>query len=107
MKSKNKSTTIKLEQKKHKIQYIDELIELGELRKQISLLQNKNQDFETKMVDLVRDRDVAKESERRVRRGLYRVATGRMKIAEVLKVRANAPFVPTFLFCCYCKFSSI
>jgi len=61
------------------------LLQLGKLTKQLSTLQSENADLQTKMADLAKDRDVCKDSERRVRRGLYRVATGRMKIAEVLK----------------------
>lgn len=81
-----------------------ELLKFGELRRQIAKLTNNCQDLEEKMVDLAKDRDVAKNSERKVRRGLYRVATGRMKIDEVLKVRCynciRQPF-QTFPFYSY------
>ena len=67
--------------------YVNELLDVGELKKQISVLQNNCSVLKGKVVDLAKDRDVAKDSERKVRRGLYRVASGRMKITEVLKVR--------------------
>ena len=66
---------------------MDRLFELSSLKEEISDLQNRCDDLEGQLEDLSRDRDNAKENERRVRRGLYRVATGRMKIAEALKVR--------------------
>ena len=39
------------------------------------------------MEEMKKSRDDANERERRVRRGLYRVAAGRIEVAEVLKVR--------------------
>lgn len=39
------------------------------------------------MEEMKKSRDDANERERRVRRGLYRVAAGRIEIGEVLKVR--------------------
>lgn len=66
--------------------YMNELLKFGELKGQIAILENACQDLESQVEDLAKDRDLAKESERKVRRGLYRVASGRMKISEVLKV---------------------
>ena len=40
--------------------------------------------------ELTRSRDEMVESDRRVRRGLYRLAAGRVKLKEVLKAVANA-----------------
>jgi len=63
---------------------MNEVINLGQVTEQITILQNNIIELESKMGDLAKDRDTAKESEKRVRRGLYRVATGRMNITEVL-----------------------
>ncbi len=107
MNSSNKPRQIKLEQQRENIvsskgkNDMNELSQLGELTKQISILQNKNLDLESKIADLAKDRDVCKDSERRVRRGLYRVATGRMKIAEVLKVRKMSLLKMMFYYSLY------
>jgi hypothetical protein len=66
--------------------YLRELLKYGELKKTVAALQNNRQDLEMKLEDMTKDRDIAKDSERRVRRGLYRAVSGRMKITEVLKV---------------------
>jgi len=66
---------------------LEEVLNFSDLKKTIALLQNNCQDLEAKLSDLSTDRDIAKDNERKVRRGLYRVASGRMKITEVLKVR--------------------
>ncbi len=57
------------------------------LHKQISDLQHAKDELTSQVDELSKARDGAIESERKVRRGLYRLASGRWKIAEVLKVR--------------------
>ena len=58
----------------HNQKYMKELLKFSELKKKVVKLQNNCQDLEAKMIDLAKDRDVAKNSEKKVRRGLYRVA---------------------------------
>lgn len=80
-----------------------ELLKFSELKKMVASLQNTCQDLESKLIDLKNDRDIAKSSEMKVRRGLYRVASGRMKINEVLKVRRQhflshgLNYIPSFV----------
>ena len=62
------------------------------MKLQLHSLRGKLQDLEVQMQELAKARDEANERERRVRRGLYRVATGRLDMGEVLKV--------IFLFYC-------
>jgi len=52
---------------------------------QLHSFRGKLQDLEVQMQELAKARDEANERERRVRRGVYRVATGRLDIGEVLK----------------------
>ncbi len=74
--------------------YLRELLKYGELKKTVAALQNSRQDLEIKLEDVTKDRDIAKDSERKVRRGLYRAVSGRMKITEVLKVSfARSSFI--------------
>ncbi len=56
------------------------------LQDQISTLQSTCNELECQVKELAKARDEANMCERRVRRGLYRVASGRVKIKEVLKV---------------------
>lgn len=83
-KSSNDSSGLKQSKK-----LMNQISELSSFKEEVSDLQNRCDDLECQLEDLCRDRDNAKENERRVRRGLYRVATGRMKIAEALKVRSK------------------
>jgi hypothetical protein len=53
---------------------------------QISNLQNTCSILQGQLEDMAKAKDEANESERRVRRGLYRVAAGRLKIGQVLQV---------------------
>lgn len=55
------------------------------LYKEISELQSLCRDYEAQIDELSKARDDLTESERKVRRGLYRLAAGRMKLDEVLK----------------------
>jgi len=57
----------------------------AELTAQISTLQSKCKTMQTKIQELAKARDDATNSDRRVRRGLYRLASKRMKLEEVLK----------------------
>ena len=67
------------------------------LHKQISDLQHAKDELTSQVDELSKARDGAIESERKVRRGLYRLASGRWKIAEVLKVRKLSHFI--FIHC--------
>lgn len=63
----------------------ESVVNAAELQTQISLLKSKCRDYEVRVTELAKSRDEALESERKVRRGLYRIASGRMKLEEVLK----------------------
>jgi hypothetical protein len=58
---------------------------LVELEGQVASLQSRLQDADTRIAELAATKDEAVESDRRVRRGLYRLAAGRMQLPEVLK----------------------
>ena len=64
----------------------EDLFAVASLQKQIATLELTCQELELKIQELARAREEANVSERKVRRGLYRVAGGRMKIEEVLQV---------------------
>ena len=53
---------------------------------QISKLQHTCSALQGQLDDMAKAKDEANESERRVRRGLYRLASGRLNIAQVLQV---------------------
>lgn len=55
------------------------------LQGQLSALQAKCRDYEARIAELVKSRDDAATSDRRVRRGLYRLSAGRMTLADVMK----------------------
>ena len=61
-----------------------------ELQEQLTLLQSKNSMLQEELKELARSRDEIAESDRRVRRGLYRLAAGRMELKEVLKAIATS-----------------
>lgn len=52
---------------------------------QITRLKAKNKTLKAQMQELARSRDELRESDKRVRRGLYRLAAGRVELKEVLK----------------------
>lgn len=54
-------------------------------QQQVAFLTAKNKTLKAKMKELARSRDELQESDRRVRRGLYRLAAGRIQLTEVLK----------------------
>lgn len=54
-------------------------------QQQVARLKAKNQTRKAQMKELARTREEAQESEKRVRRGLYRLAAGRVQLKEVLK----------------------
>ena len=60
-------------------------METAELEGQVAALKSQCRDLEARMAELATTRDEAVSSDRRVRRGLYRLAAGRMKLDEVLK----------------------
>eukprot|EP00535_Pseudo-nitzschia_heimii_P007087 CAMPEP_0197190514 /NCGR_PEP_ID=MMETSP1423-20130617/21792_1 /TAXON_ID=476441 /ORGANISM="Pseudo-nitzschia heimii, Strain UNC1101" /LENGTH=935 /DNA_ID=CAMNT_0042642913 /DNA_START=260 /DNA_END=3068 /DNA_ORIENTATION=- len=61
-----------------------------ELKNQVVQLEAENLTLQELVNELSRSRDEMVESDRRVRRGLYRLAAGRVKLKEVLKAVANA-----------------
>eukprot|EP00529_Nitzschia_sp_RCC80_P003933 CAMPEP_0113513304 /NCGR_PEP_ID=MMETSP0014_2-20120614/39787_1 /TAXON_ID=2857 /ORGANISM="Nitzschia sp." /LENGTH=962 /DNA_ID=CAMNT_0000409691 /DNA_START=328 /DNA_END=3213 /DNA_ORIENTATION=- /assembly_acc=CAM_ASM_000159 len=61
-----------------------------ELQEQLALLESKNLILQEELKELARSRDEIAESDRRVRRGLYRLAAGRMDLKEVLKAIATS-----------------
>jgi hypothetical protein len=63
----------------------DSKTRLVELEGQVRSLQSRLQDADTRIAELAATKDEAVESDRRVRRGLYRLAAGRMQLPEVLK----------------------
>lgn len=54
-------------------------------QQQVARLKAKNMTMKAKMKELARSRDESQESDKRVRRGLYRLAAGRVQLNEVLK----------------------
>ena len=69
-----------------KLATVDPLLEPSSLRRDIAALQNQLGEKESKLAELTFARDEAAKGERRVRRGLYRLASGRMKLSDVIKV---------------------
>jgi len=63
----------------------EEVFHAATLHKQIATLQTTCSKLEDRVKELVKARDEANVLEQRVRKGLYRLASGRMKIGEVLK----------------------
>jgi hypothetical protein len=63
----------------------DPLLEPAGLRREIETLRGSIREAESRVAELVRARDEGARAERRVRRGLYRLASGRDKIGEVMK----------------------
>jgi len=61
-----------------------------ELQNQVARAEAENITLQELVKELTRSRDEMVESDRRVRRGLYRLAAGRVKLKEVLKAVANA-----------------
>lgn len=61
------------------------ILNVAALRSRIITLENSIREHETSLAELAHARDEASASERRVRRGLYRLASGRMEMKEVLK----------------------
>lgn len=59
------------------------------LKERILQLESEMRDNEERMDEMAMARNEAVASERRVRRGLYRLASGRMNMEEVLKVRRS------------------
>ena len=62
----------------------------AELQRQVSRVEAENVTLQEHVEELARSRDEMVESDRRVRRGLYRLAAGRVNLKEVLKAVANA-----------------
>lgn len=61
------------------------VIHAASLMGQVAALKGQCRELEARMAELATTRDEAVNSDRRVRRGLYRLASGRMKLEEVLK----------------------
>jgi len=62
------------------------LFEAADLRKEISLLESQVRRYQHQSAELSHARDEAQKSERRVRRGLYRLSSGRMELKEVMQI---------------------
>jgi hypothetical protein len=56
-----------------------------ELQQEVAQLKAKNKTLKAQLKELATSRDEMSDSDRRVRRGLYRLAAGRVKLKEVLK----------------------
>jgi len=63
----------------------DAVVQTAALEGQVAFLQSQCRDLEARIAELATTRNEAVLSDRRVRRGLYRLAAGRMKLDEVLK----------------------
>lgn len=61
-----------------------------EAQQQVVALKAKNKSLKSKLKEVSRSRDEMFESEKRVRRGLYRLAAGRVQLKEVLKAIATS-----------------
>jgi len=61
-----------------------------ESQQQVITLMAKNKSLKAKLKEISRSRDEMCESEKRVRRGLYRLAAGRVQLKEVLKAIATS-----------------
>jgi len=61
------------------------LLKLAKLEAKISSLKAQSRNYQKQIVELSKCRDDAISSEMRVRRGLYRLSVGRMKLDEVMK----------------------
>ena len=65
---------------------IDDIFQVASLQRQLAVLQNSCVELENQLEEIAHARDEANESERHVRRALYRLASGRLKLSEVLQV---------------------
>mmetsp|Transcript_29639 Transcript_29639/g.33841 ORF Transcript_29639/g.33841 Transcript_29639/m.33841 type:complete len:1000 (+) Transcript_29639:453-3452(+) len=74
-----KKVTTKDESGKHP------LLKLAKIEFKISTLKAQSRNYQKQIVELSKSRDDAISSETRVRRGLYRLSVGRMKLDEVMK----------------------
>lgn len=61
------------------------LLKLAKLEAKSSTLKSQIRDFQSQMAELAKTKDDAIDSERKVRRGLYRLNAGRMKLDEVME----------------------
>ncbi|MGA0861039.1 MAG: hypothetical protein ACO3R2_15855 [bacterium] len=59
----------------------------AELKQEVIRLEAELKEMDGKLEEIAKARNEAVASERRVRRGLYRLASGRMSLEDVLKVR--------------------
>ena len=55
------------------------------LNQELGILRGQCREYKTQIAELAKARDDAAKSERKVRRGIYRLSTGRVKIEQVLK----------------------
>jgi hypothetical protein len=62
----------------------------AELQEEVTHLHSRNTTLQEHLDEMARSRDEMVESDRRVRRGLYRLAAGRVQLKEVLKAVASA-----------------
>jgi hypothetical protein len=72
----------------------DDIFQVASLHTQLSALQNAFVELENQLEEMAHARDEANESERRVRRALYRLASGRLKLGEVLEASYTTLLFP-------------
>lgn len=68
----------------------NDIFHVASLHRQLSVLQNSCAELENQLEEMAHSRDEANESERKVRRALYRLASGQLKLSEVLQVFRTA-----------------
>lgn len=75
----------------------DNIASIADLKQEIVRLEAELNDMDGKLEEIARARNEAVASERRVRRGLYRLASGRMTLEDVLKVSLRS-FIIGYIF---------
>jgi hypothetical protein len=60
------------------------LLKLAKLEAKLTAVKSQIRDFQNQIAELAKSRDEAIESEMRVRRSLYRLSTGRLKLKEIM-----------------------
>ena len=62
------------------------VMNIAQLYQQLSIYRQNIDAFQDKVAELTKEKQDALQAEKRVRRGLYRIAAGRLKIEDVMKV---------------------
>lgn len=63
----------------------NDVLNLSRLHKQLATLQHNICAYRNKLEEVVKERDEAKTKEKRIRRGLHRIAAGYLKVEDVMK----------------------